>query len=441
MKKILKIISKVAIFLLLLMIINKILIFILVDDADSQFRFSMHEFYNQENIDVLFLGSSHVFCGVNPAVLEEEWGKDVYLASTSVQKPDVSYYLLNEAVKQYDLETVYLDMYYWQYRDDPKQRTQYQMDYIYCVSDYMRPSWDKVMFLLDASSADFYLDSFFVPARYGDRILDPAYVEQVIKSKRSSAYQNYECPEELATTYYKGFISAGGGVQSGSLIYPAGSAALEPIREEPISEYSMKYLKKIIRLCRERGIELVLFTTPMTDYHTAVIGNYDAYHEAVRELAEEQGVAFYDFNLLREDYEDYADELFLDSHHLNGRGADVFSADLAQLMTRRQTEDISVYFYESVEEKHASTQEQCYGLLLGETQDGYEIIPIGNRSDLELEYRITQTDPETGKSIVIQEYSVNRLFQMQGEENASLTIEARVPGNKNNCNEAVINVN
>ena len=96
---------------------------------------------------------------------------------------------------------------------------------------------------------------------------------------------------------------------------------------------------------------------------------------------------------------------------------------------------------ESVEEEHASTQEQCYGLLLGETQDGYEIIPIGNRSDLELEYRITQTDPETGKSIVIQEYSVNRLFQMQGEENASLTIEARVPGNENNCNEAVINVN
>ena len=30
-----------------------------------------NSFYNQENIDNVFIGSSHVFCGVNPFVLDE----------------------------------------------------------------------------------------------------------------------------------------------------------------------------------------------------------------------------------------------------------------------------------------------------------------------------------------------------------------------------------
>lgn len=441
MKKILKIVSKIAIFLLLLVCINKILIFILVDDADSQFRFSMHEFYNQENIDVLFLGSSHVFCGVDPAVLEEEWGKDVYLAATSVQKPDVSYYLLNEAVKQYDLETVYLDMYYWQYRDNPKERTQYQMDYIYCVTDYMKFSWDKVKFLLDASGVEFYLDSFFVPARYGDRILDAEYVEQVIKSKRSAEYQNYECPEELSQTYYKGFIHSWGALENGSLIYMSGSAAVEPIREEPISEYSLKYLNKIIRLCKENDIELVLFATPMTDYHTAVIGNYDTYLQTVRGIAEQNEIAFYDFNLLKEEYNDYADELFLDSHHLSGAGADVFSADFARLMQQGETENIDSYFYNTLDEKHRETPPISYGLLLEENENGYTVIPVSNRTDILLEYRITETNVETGESHVIQEYDVNSCFVPGYMGNVSLKIEAREPGSEENCNVAEINVN
>lgn len=441
MKKILKIISKVAIFLLLLMIINKILIFILVDDADSQFRFSMHEFYNQENIDVLFLGSSHVFCGVNPAVLEEEWGKDVYLASTSVQKPDVSYYLLNEAVKQYDLETVYLDMYYWQYRDDPDERTQYQMDYIYCVTDYMKPSLDKLKFLLDASSADFYLDSFFVPARYGDKILDLKYIEQVIKSKRSEGYQNYECPEEIADNYYKGFIYSGGSVENGSLICRRYSGQIEAIEEEAISPYSMKYLKKIIELCDKNDIELILFSTPMTDYNVAMLENYDHYIQSVKKIAQEYKLEYYDFNLLKEEYNDYADELFLDSHHLNGNGANIFSMDLASLMMQRETEDISAYFYETIAEKHMCTSPVSYGLLLEETEEGYRVCPVSNRSEMVLEYRITEIDAETGESHLIQEYSPNNRFITGYTGNVSLTIEARVPGSEENCNVAVISVN
>lgn len=52
--------------------------YLYVDDTDEFARYMLHDFYTldvTENIDRLYLGSSHVFCDINPVILDEKIGR------------------------------------------------------------------------------------------------------------------------------------------------------------------------------------------------------------------------------------------------------------------------------------------------------------------------------------------------------------------------------
>lgn len=202
MKNFLSFLIKFIAFILILVGINSILEYVLVEDYEDEFRAHMHEMYNQENIDTLFLGSSHVFCSTDPRILEQMWGEDVYLAASSVQKPDVSYYLLKEATKHYDLDRVFLDMYYFQFREeDSAERNNELLKYVYAVSDYMNPSFDKISFILDAVPRENWLRAFLPAIRYSDKLFDLEYIDKVVKAKKNENYKNYSVGNS-----YKGFF-------------------------------------------------------------------------------------------------------------------------------------------------------------------------------------------------------------------------------------------
>lgn len=97
--------------------IMNILNYIYVNDcsyeSSSWERAVMKDFYSQkENIDFLYLGSSHVFMNVIPVKLDEINGRNNFNLATSAQPMMASYYLLKEALKYHSPEHVYLEMYY-----------------------------------------------------------------------------------------------------------------------------------------------------------------------------------------------------------------------------------------------------------------------------------------------------------------------------------------
>lgn len=105
----------VAILVLGILIPLKTLNYILVDDIRSYTRIMLHEMYHQEeNIDVLFIGSSHCYRSLNPDVIDKIWNKNTFNGGTSSQCLDGSYAILNEVARENDLETVYLEMFYTQ---------------------------------------------------------------------------------------------------------------------------------------------------------------------------------------------------------------------------------------------------------------------------------------------------------------------------------------
>ena len=120
MKQILKGLLGCFIIIVSILGINKILYYVLVDDTGDEVKYAIQELYKQENIETLFLGSSHVMCGYIPEILDSGLNESIWLATTPVQRIDGSYHLLKEVLKKNDIKKVYLDMYYRQYRGIPE---------------------------------------------------------------------------------------------------------------------------------------------------------------------------------------------------------------------------------------------------------------------------------------------------------------------------------
>lgn len=78
MKRGIKVVCSIFIIIGAVFAINSVLSYMLIDDLEDEVRYAMHEMYEQEEIETLFLGSSHVFCGYDPRVLDEILGENLW---------------------------------------------------------------------------------------------------------------------------------------------------------------------------------------------------------------------------------------------------------------------------------------------------------------------------------------------------------------------------
>ena len=78
-KKIIINIILLFIFLNLLFLSHKILWYILVDDTNAYTRTTLHELYTQEeNIDILFLGSSHCYRSLDTTITDNVFNTNTF---------------------------------------------------------------------------------------------------------------------------------------------------------------------------------------------------------------------------------------------------------------------------------------------------------------------------------------------------------------------------
>ncbi len=105
--------------------------------------------------------------------------------------------------------------------------------------------------------------------------------------------------------------------------------------QEPITEEMRYFLRKILILCDDRGIRLVLIRFPVTREYFQVASALvppDAYYQAIAVL-----VSAYPSALTLDHHDTYwgRNELFQDPNHLNAEGAAQFTALIRDELSRR----------------------------------------------------------------------------------------------------------
>lgn len=258
-------------------------------------------FYEMEkdSVDVLFLGSSHAISSFSPQELYNTCGIRSFNLSSEEQSLLVSYYWLKEALRTQSVKAVVLDtIVLFPYMDTPYNCNE---SAVRKALDPMR--WSDVKFAavrdLHRLDGQETLASFLFPViRYHARWNDLGPNDIRFWPPQNTSLKGYAV------------LSEDSGIED---FKPVVISDAEPAGT---NSRMMEYLDKITALCKEKGIELILVSTP---YSEAT----DASHNAVAAYASQNGLTFINFNEAsvydRLDF-DFAHDM-ADAGHANTSGA------------------------------------------------------------------------------------------------------------------------
>ncbi len=271
-------------------------------------------FKEDEDTEVLFLGSSHVYTGIFPLRMWEEYGFTSSLGATSQQSIPVSYYLLKEVLRHHHPRVVALDVFCMS-----KEFYAGKTSNIQLITDAM-PLFSPVRLecLLDlypkANKEDPFLSIFFPIGMYHTRWTE---------LKESDFHQEHN--------FWRG-VTLSPDVFTGKSSIPQ---MAEESREIP--DGMEDYLDKIRGLCEESGTELLLFILPYgvdpdnAERQEAIKNDLEVYR-SVELYAEKNGIRFVNFFREQEQMRLDPQQDFRDDNHLNFSGGGKISRFLGKYL-------------------------------------------------------------------------------------------------------------
>lgn len=242
----------------------------------------VHPYYDEkkDSLDVVFVGSSHVMCGVYPMELYREYGIASYDYTSSALVLPQAYYQVVEALRHQNPRVLVLDISGVAYGEVKVGSP----EYVHVQLDNMKWSVNKIQAINDlieepADRMEYYFPLMKFHTRWKE--LQPEDFQPIVG-------------------YTKG-AHVSDDILSGAAAYP-----IEPKDSTaPISRYAETYLRKILDYCRERDVSVLLVNFPLI-----VDAATQEKYNAVYAIAEEYGLPY--LNLL---------------HHLDELGFD-FTVDL-----------------------------------------------------------------------------------------------------------------
>ncbi len=349
----------------------------MTDDTKSYTRIMFHEIYeSEENIDTLLLGSSHCYRTLNPAILDASLGPHTFNGGTSAQSLDGTYTILKEVGKTNQLSHVYVELYYGIRGFSTKDRDDLTKTYI--ISDYMKPSFNKLTYLLQASTNDFYINSFLLPHRNPEKLLCPDYLMELWQKKASDSYRTYSFIIN-ENEYYagRGYVASNESLSNETMVE---TASLDrPLPDTVLSSDDKKYMTKIISYCNKKGIALTFFSSPIPELRLLYHGNYDSYIDEVKSFLEPYDINYYDFNLCYPESMGLVASDYKDTSHLNDQGATKFSTLFAQVMA--DPESFHEVAYPTYQEKMDALPAGMYGTVIVKDSEAEQITayPVVNK--------------------------------------------------------------
>lgn len=263
---------------------------------------TMQDFYAQPDgtVDVLLVGNSHSGINIDTATLWDSRGIAAYDLWGGVQPLWNSYHYIVEALKYQTPRLIVLEVMAstsdYEYSEEQNQIKN---------TAGMRLSKNKIEAVRASAPEDRQLNLLLGFPLYHGRF-DELTMED---------FQHFPWSKGLES--FKGSVLRYG---TGSYEFESAEGISETA---PVMDKELEYLNKIIDLCREKSVPLMLLKTPSLEREqTQPILN------TVAGIAEDNGLAFVNMNLMDDELGITADDWSLD-RHMNASGARKVSAWLA----------------------------------------------------------------------------------------------------------------
>lgn len=308
----------------------------------------IEEYYDEvKNHDVILIGDCEVFSNVSPVYLWEKYGISSYIRGSAQQLIWHSYYLLEETLKYEKPKVVVYNVLAMKYNEPQKEA------YNRLTLDGMRFSLTKLKAIKASMLEEEELITYLFPIlRYHSR------------------WQELSA-EDFQYWFRKDTISHNGYLMRADTkpvtIIPKG----KKLPDYQFGENSYAYLDKIVKLCKENDIQLLLIKSPSVYPYW-----YEEWDEQMVQYAKDNDINYVNFLELAEEMGiDYSTDTYDGGLHLNLSGAEKFSdylgkylVDTYQLYGHKDDpvyQDIweeKIAFYNEMKEKQLRELEE-YGYL------------------------------------------------------------------------------
>jgi len=294
---VLRIVASVVVFVALFMFVLSKVSYVLRDkpNASVQDNFALLE---RDSVDVIFIGQSHQFCSINPDMLAGEYGINCFMLATSGQTVAMSYYAAMEAIELQHPKTIYMETGYviheWQVINDgmshmffdgmPKCKARKE-----AIDDLIEPE-NRIYYYLNLG-------------QYHTRWSSLTEID----------YQNYK-------------NSPRGRFYSEVTVNNWPIPVVDRNETAPMTDSALEYMDKLVALCKENNVELILYTMPYNtlyfDYGVEEFLDDQRIYNGLYEYAQQNGLEYHNlFYEIDEIAFDYSHD-FMDSQHTNCYGQD-----------------------------------------------------------------------------------------------------------------------
>ena len=268
----------------------------------------------ENSLDVLIFGTSQTSSGVIPAVLYMEAGITSYNLSSNDSPVDAQYYWLRESLRYQTPEVVIINARYLLAHKHPSNNTEPRYRQ---ALDPRRWSKDKAEDVYDVVSRfkDQTALSYILPILRFHEVEFP-YLEH-----------NYTALSKLTRDLNKGVRE----VSKATIMPQTRSSELDDPAHDPDYTLTPDYLRKMINLCKENHIEVILLVLPDSETHRTST----RIHNEMQSFADENGVALLDYFYGGNDLAvgiDYNIDFF-NSNHLNINGSTKITRSIAEYLT------------------------------------------------------------------------------------------------------------
>ena len=261
----------------------------------------MGDFYSSpESYDVWFMGSSHVIMGVLPEELYKEYGIKSYNLAEYGQGFPIDYWLIRNLIKQHKPDLIVLDLAYIGVDELYSEKN------ITCVKRMVTSlplCKEKISMIDNLFDGDLREEMLFPFAsdHYNWQNLSKSYFE-LSKSYELGADQN---------------VFRSQGKDGKSLVSPM--MFPQPIQNNKENEgtnnsYNMEYYKKILDLCNEEEIDVLVTKIPMVQDEEKLLQYYEGFN-----IASQYGIPYVDGLSVDAGFNGQTD--LWDANHLNSLGA------------------------------------------------------------------------------------------------------------------------
>jgi len=291
-------------------------------DTTGDYLSSVTQLYSTGDnlMDVVFLGSSHTYNGINPSVMWDEYGISAFDMSTSGQDRFSSYHYLVEVLKTQSPKVVLVDLYGLIFERNELQGNVYRnmlsmktsRNSVELVNDY----------IAEEERLDYYLRWPIIHTRYRE-LGEYDFVQYSV-----SIFGRGESPSFNEIGWFED--------------------SDEKLTKEvtKLSETNLQWLERMSELSEENKFDIIYFVAPFQ-----VKESEQKILNGAKEYAAQKGISVYDFNLMADEINLDFNRDMSDAYHANASGAEKISLFFGELLSEEYNltdhrEDPDYYLWE-----------------------------------------------------------------------------------------------